>query len=904
MASEKNRLVLIDGHSTVHKSYHAIGESLTNSKGEPTSAIYLFLNSFLKLYREIGFQYILVVFDPPGGSFRDQMFKEYKANRPPAPEDLKQQDRRIREMLKLMGVPMLELAGFEADDVLADRALRAVEAGGEALICSVDKDLLQIVRPGITIYRDHLKKVEWLDEEGVREKLGITPAQVPVYLGLVGDTADNIPGVPGVGKKTAEKLLKEYGTLEGILEAAPSIKQKKLSENLQLHAEAARLSTELATLNTDCVEAPFQWEDFAWEYKPTPALRDFFREMEFHSFVREMGGDTVEERKTDYRILQSEKDFKKYISTLNQSEIIAIDTETTDLDTFTADLVGISISHVKDQGVYIPIGHRSDEKQLPLGVVREGLNPLFKSQSIRWAAQNWNYDYKILKKHGFAVDDVIVEDTMIAAYLLQPDRPSSLGLKQLALAHLGIQMTEITDLPIGDGAADLFDGGDGTMASVPIADAGEYACQDTDATFQLHEKFTGSLGEQDLIDLFRDVETPLVTVLAEMELEGVRLDKDHFRNLARVAEERLRGLTVEIHELAGEHFNINSPRQVATILFEKLGLSSGKKGKSGAYSTDVSVLEGLRHAHPLPAKLLEYRGVEKLKNTYIEPLPGMVRSSTGRLHTSFNQTVAATGRLSSSNPNLQNIPVRTEEGREIRRGFIPRADGWKLLAADYSQIELRILAHLSGDKALCEAFRTGGDVHTLTASKIFDTPIDSVSSTQRSQAKAINFGIIYGMSEHRLSRDLEITHEKAKSFITEYFRVYSGVKEFIEGTKEQARADGFVRTLLGRRRFITDINSRNFNNRSFAERIAVNTPIQGTSADMIKLAMIRVFNRMRREKFEARMILQVHDELIFDVPERELESLSALVVEEMSTALPLNVPIHVDVEVGNNWSEC
>jgi DNA polymerase I len=395
-----------------------------------------------------------------------------------------------------------------------------------------------------------------------------------------------------------------------------------------------------------------------------------------------------------------------------------------------------------------------------------------------------------------------------------------------------------------------------------------------------------------------------VTVLADMEMEGVRLDSDHFRRMAREADEKLRRLTVEIHDLAGESFNINSPRQVGDILFGKLGLNAGKKGKSGAYSTDVSVLEGLRNAHPLPARLLEYRGIEKLKSTYIEPLPTMVNWKTKRLHTSFNQAVAATGRLSSSNPNLQNIPIRTEEGREIRRGFLPRAVGWKLLAADYSQVELRILAHLSGDKALCNAFRSGGDIHALTASLIFNVPLAEVSSTQRSQAKTINFGIIYGMSDHRLSRDLEITHDQARRFIQDYFTVYQGVRDFIESTKEQARQDGFVRTLLGRRRFIPDIQSRNFNARSLAERVAVNTPIQGTSADMIKLAMIRVSRRIRREGLQARMILQVHDELIFDVPESEIDRMRVLVVEEMLAALPLDVPLQVDALVGDNWAEC
>lgn len=903
MAAEKRRLVLIDGHSTVHKSYHAIRETLTNSRGEPTSAIYLFLNSFMKLHRELGFTHVLVAFDPPGPSFRKGVFDAYKANRPPAPEDLIRQDRRIREMLALMGVPMLEVPGFEADDVIADRALRAVESGGEALVCSVDKDLLQIVRPGIVIYRDHLSKIERLDEAGVVGKLGVRPGQVPAYLGLVGDTADNIPGVPGVGKKTAATLLAEHGDMEGILAAAASMKKKKLSENLQSHAEAARLSESLATLNTSCVDVPFSWDDFAWEYRPTADLRRFLQEMEFHSFVRDMGGETVAERTTEYLTVRTKKALADVAARIAKAGVAAIDTETTSLDTFEAALVGISLSWAPNHAAYIPVGHREEGAQLTVEELRAALDPLFTEGKVAWAAHNWNYDYKILRNAGFAVEGLTAGDSMIAAYLLQPDRSGSLRLKELALSHLGIKMTEIDELPTG--GDDLFDGeGEGTMASVPVVEAASYACQDADATFQLHAKYAAEMEPAGLERVYREVELPLIPVLARMETEGVRLDRAHFRALAADAEKRLQEMTREIHDLAGEVFNINSPKQVGEILFTKLGLEPTKKGKSGAYSTDVGVLESLHEKHPLPARLLEYRAVEKLKNTYIDPLPGMVHFRTGRLHTSFNQTVAATGRLSSSNPNLQNIPVRTEEGRLIRKGFVPRQEGWKLLAADYSQVELRILAQLSGDPALCEAFRSGGDIHALTASRVFATPLEEVSPTQRSQAKAINFGIIYGMSDFRLGKDLGIPRDKAREFIEEYFRVYGGVKDFIEATKEKARKEGFVRTLLGRRRFIPDITSRNFNTRSLAERIAVNTPIQGTSADMIKLAMIRVDRRIAAEGLRARMILQVHDELIFDTPAGEADRLSALVTGEMREALPLDIPLQVDVEVGDNWSEC
>lgn len=895
MSTEKRTLVLIDGHSNVHKAYHAIREQLTNSKGEPTSAVYGFINQFLRIVKETRSPYVVVVFDPPGKSFRSDSYADYKANRPPMPEDLKLQEGRIRQALELMGVPVMEIPGFEADDVLGALAIRAVEAGGEALICSVDKDLLQVVRPGIRIWREHLQKLEILDEDGVVAKLGVKPGQVATYLGLVGDSSDNIPGVPGVGAKTAAALLQEYGTLEAILDAAPSLVKKKIFQNLLEHAEAAKLSRELATLRLDCV-TEFDWDRFNWSYQPTNALRDFYREMEFQTLLKELGGETVEQRTTSYDTITTAEQLAKVADGIRRAGLCAIDTETTELDVLSADLVGISLSWARNQAVYIPLGHRGGGPQLALSQVREMLGPLLADPSIRWVAHNWGYDFKILHLAGFPAP-VAAADTMIASYLANPERQGSNRLKDLALELLGIQMTEIREL-IGDGD-DMI-----TMASVTVEDSARYACQDADATLQLHHCLQPRLDENDLNRVYREVELPLINVLGRMELEGVRIDTNWFARLAKEADEQLEAMTREIHAIAGTPFKINSPKQVGELLFEKIGLKGGKRGKTGAFSTDMSVLEELSSQHPLPAKLLEYRQIEKLKSTYITPLPSLIHPRTGRVHTSFNQAVAATGRLSSSNPNLQNIPVRTEAGRAIRQGFIPRADGWRLFAADYSQIELRILAHLSGDSSLIEAFKSGGDVHTLTASKIFHLAVSEVTSTQRSQAKAINFGIIYGMSSARLARDLGMHPDEAKQFIEDYFRIYSGVHDFIEGTKARARRDGYVTTMVGRRRYVTDIEARNFQQRSFAERVAVNTPIQGTSADMIKLAMIRVDERLRRERLEARMILQVHDELIFDAPQGELQVLEQLVREEMANALPLSVPLRIDTASGLNWAEC
>ncbi len=893
MAHKPKKLIIIDGHSNVFKAYHAIRDTLTNSKGEPTSAIYGFANMFFRLMKKLDFEHVVVVFDPPGDSFRKEDYQEYKANRPPTPPDLIEQDKKIRVMLEHMKVPTIEIDKYEADDVMASLAVKAKE-DGEALICSSDKDMLQIVQPGIMVYREHLQKTELLDEKGVFEKLGVQPNQVAAYLGLMGDKADNIPGVPGVGKKGAAKLLTEFGDLDGILENATNVKGKKLSENLQTYADDARLSLQLATLKTDLIEN-FNWEDYKWSYQPSNELREFFQEMDFNNFIAEMGGADVAERVVDYSIVDTKAKFDKALKEIEKAELLAIDTETSGLDPFYAELVGISISWKKDQAIYIPLGHHEGSKQLSKEEVLKGLGPFLSSKhSKTWIAHNWLFDWKILKAYGF--DDISVGgDTLLEGYLINPDSTGSLRLKDLSLSKLGIKMTEISEL-IGEND-DLV-----TMSSVSIEDTANYAAQDADCTKQLHEKLYREIEKGELNYVYHSIEVPLIEVLASMELEGVRIDKEHFKKLSIEADEELQNLTDKIYEIAGRKFKINSPKQVGEVLFNEIGLTPTKKGKSGSYSTDVSVLEALKSEHPLPEALLEYRQIDKLRSTYIEPLPNLVHAKTGRVHTSYQQAVTATGRLSSSNPNLQNIPVRTEHGRKIREGFVPRNKDWLFVAADYSQIELRILAHLSGDKTLLEAFNSGADIHTLAASRIFKISENEVSKEMRNQAKAINFGIIYGMSDYRLARDQGISRTEAKSFIEEYFTVYSGVKDFIESTKETVKKTGFVRTLTGRRRFIPNINARNFNQRSMAERIAVNTPIQGTSADMIKLAMIKVHQRLQSEKLKAKMVLQVHDELIFDAPIEEKEQVSLLVKEEMLSALPLDVPLEVDVSTGENWA--
>lgn len=943
-AASTRRLVLIDGHANVFRAYHAIREALTNSRGEPTHATLGFLSSFLRLRKQVDCSHVAFVFDAHAPSFRHLADENYKANRRETPADLLVQLTRIRQVLGAMRVPMVESPGFEADDELATLAVRAVESGGRALICSVDKDILQVVRPGITVWREHLGKTEELDAEGVRARMGVPPEQIADYLALVGDSSDNIAGIPGVGPKTAVQLLEEYGSVAGLVAAAGSLpdKKKKLKENILAHGERCLRTLEMTRLRLD-VPVEFSWERFAWRLELTEELRQLLLELEFGRLLSELGlgassapaapakaagrkaapsageeqtslfdppqedgpaagesgapAATAPARDADYRNCTTAESIREAADAIRRARICAIDTETTGLDPFTAELAGISLSWAPDQGVYIPVGHADGSPQVPIGEVRAIMNPLFAEAGIEWVAHHWKFDWRILDAAGF-VPPRATDDTMLSAWLLVPDRAQAgtYGLKGLARDKLGVEMTTFVEVAGG--------GKDANIAKVPAVVAGRYAAQDADMTLALHRWFEPRLQEAGLLGVLREIEMPLVPVLCRMEREGVRIDRGYFAELSREVEADLARISGEIHELAGREFNINSPRQVGEVLFEDLKLPAGKKVKSGGYSTDVTVLEDLAKMHPLPARLLDYRRLEKLRGTYIDALPNSINPRTGRVHTSYGQTDAATGRLASNSPNLQNIPVRTQDGQRVRRGFTAREPGWKLVAADYSQIELRILAHMSGDAALAEAFRAGADIHALTASRVLGIPVPELTPAQRNQAKAINFGIIYGMGAFSLSRQLEIPRATAEQFIADYFRAYPGVKAFMDGTREEAHRTGFVRTLTGRRRPIADINSPNQSVRNQAERIAINTPIQGTSADMIKLAMIRVDGRIAREGLRARMILQVHDELIVDAPGDEVEAVRALLVEEMGAALPLGgVPVRVDVESGDNWAE-
>lgn len=943
--SALRRLVLLDGHANVFRAYFAIKATLTTSTGEPTHAVLGFLSMLLRLRKALPLDHVAVVFDAAGPTFRHDAFEAYKATRRETPPDLHTQCDRIRQVLTAMKVPICEAPGFEADDLLGTLAVRAVREGGEAIICSVDKDILQVAQPGITVWRDHLGNLEKLDAAGVYSKLGVRPDQVADYLAMVGDTADNIPGLPGVGPKTAVALLEEFGTLEELIRRQGELpeKKKKLRETVAEFGERA-LGARLLTRLDLAVPCEFRWEDFAWQLTPTEELRQLLIELEFGRLLNEFGfapvasappsaapkpapkpaptRDTMEgeqgslfgeeesaeaptestaptmgvERHTDYRAIRTMEELQSAVAAIRAAGLCAIDTETTGFDPFTSTMVGLSLSWAHNQGVYIPVAHQDGTSQLSLPEVRSVLDPLFSDGAVRLVAHHWNFDLKVLLAAGFHLDRAAA-DTLLEAFLLSPDRNQGggHGLKALAMERLGVAMTPISDL-IGTGKSQR------SMADVPSLDVTPYASADADLTLQLHRYFSPRLDEAELRPVYEDIELPLTPVLARMETEGIRIDPDYFAAFGREVEGQLERLVEEIHEMAGEPFNINSPKQVGEILFLKRKLPSGKKTKSG-FSTDVSVLEDLAKLDPLPGKILEYRMFEKLRGTYIEALPKAINPVTDRVHTSYSQTDAATGRLASNSPNLQNIPVRTEEGRRIRQGFLARSAGWKLLAADYSQIELRILAHISGDPALQEAYREGRDIHALTASKVLGVPLAEVTSAQRGSAKAINFGIVYGMGANGLANDLGISVSKAKQFIADYFAAYSGVKKYMDDMVAYARTHGYVRTLSGRRRPIPDIHASLPTRRHFAERIAINTPIQGTSADMIKIAMIRIDARIRREKLPARMLLQVHDELIFDVPVEELDAMQKLVREEMESAMPLDVPVQVDMAVGDNWAE-
>jgi DNA polymerase-1 len=923
------RLFLIDAYALIYRAFFAFANRpLTNSRGENTSAPWGFANFLLKIRETYQPDYLAVVFDA-GMSDRERLYPEYKATREKMPEELEASLPRIREMVAGFRDEVVELDGYEADDVIGTLARQAAEAGIEAVIVSGDKDFYQLIGPQVHLLNPGRGgpagvQSEWVDPSNASERMGVPPEQVVDYLALIGDASDNVPGAPGIGPKTAVDLLKEHGSLDVLLEVAPTLSGKRAREALTEHADQVRLSRTLVTIRRDL---PIALDlDRLQVHEPDAArLRKLFAELEFRTLAdrfADTGGEGEREVQVgSYRTVTDTVTLTALLEEARKAPAVAVDTETTSLSPVRADLVGISLSWKPAEGVYIPLAHTVPGPEAPtfldaLGMGdpdQEGgedgkpqnLPPLshptmaplvafLEDPEVKKTGQNLKYDLLVFRRAGIELKGVAF-DTMVASYVLDPGRRSH-GLDALSVDLLGHRPIAYADVT-GSGKKQI------PFAEVDVALATRYAAEDADLSLRLRDLLEPQLREHGLLPLFTDLEMPLVHVLAGMEWEGIRIDPGHFRAMREHLARELQLLEEDVWKEAGGSFNINSNTQLREILFDRLGLPVIRKTKTGP-STDASVLEELAtQGHRLPTLLMDYRQLEKLRSTYVEALPRLVNPETGRIHTSFNQAVAATGRLSSSDPNLQNIPIRTALGREIRKGFV--ADpGHVFLAADYSQVELRILAHFSGDEAFVEAFRQDRDVHRQTAANLFEVPLDAVTGEQRARAKTINFATLYGQGEFSLARQLGVTREEAATFIDRYFQRFSGVRSFLDTQVAKARELGYVETLSGRRRYIPELTAKNWNIRQFGERVAQNTPIQGTAADLIKLAMLAVARGLKDAAPGARLLLQVHDELVFEVPDSQLEALRSFVVTTMEGAMPLNVPLRVDTGVGKTWFDC
>ncbi len=887
---------LIDGQSYIYRAFYAV-RGLTNSEGLPTNAIFGVVNMLHRIRDEHAPSHLGMVLDAPGKNFRHTAYPEYKANRASMPEELRAQIPHIKAVVGAYRIPILELAGYEADDIIATLATRWERAGAEVVIVSGDKDLMQVVSDRVTMLDTMQDKR--IGPAEVHAKFGVEPGRVVEVQALMGDPTDNIPGVPGVGEKTAIKLIAEWNDLDSVLENGAAIKGK-LGERVREHADLARLSKTLATLDRD-VPLSVSVDDLAVTEPDRSRLRELFGTFEFRRLLDALdtegapSGTSEEEASAAapagrYETVRTPAQLAAVVQAVRAAGTFCLDTETTALEAIDAELVGVALAVEEERAWYVPVAHAADDApQLDRETVLEAIRDLLADDSLTLVGQNLKYDLTVLANYGVRSANRLA-DTMLASYLLNPAQRHNLDA--LAQEHLGYAMLSYST---------VTDDAEKNFADVAVADATRYAGEDADITLRLAHRLLPRLENEGMAALFSEVETPLIPVLVEMERTGIRVDPAVLAGLSDEFGGKLHRLEEEIHALAGESFNIASPKQLQHILFDKLELPPVKKTKTGP-STDQSVLERLADKHPLPEKILAYRGFAKLRSTYVDALSKLIRADTGRVHTSFNQSVAATGRLSSTNPNLQNIPIRTEEGRRIRTAFVP-APGWTLLSADYSQIELRLLAHISRDPVLIEAFRTGQDVHARTAAEIFDTDMDAVTSEQRREAKTINFGIIYGMGAQRLARTLRIPFKTAQEYIAQYFARYQGIKAYMDEVVASAREYGYVTTLRGRRRYVPDLHSKSSQLLSAAERVAINTPIQGTAADIIKLAMLAIAARLRTSGLRARMLLQVHDELLFEVPEDETDRVGALVRESMEQVMPIEVPLRVDVGSGHNWAE-
>ncbi|MBI5557550.1 MAG: DNA polymerase I [Deltaproteobacteria bacterium] len=883
---------LIDGSAYIYRAYHAIAP-LSNSRGMPTHAVYGFTNILLRVIREKNPRYLAMAFDLRGPTFRHAIYDAYKANRPPMPEDLAIQIPYIKKISQAFNIRPLELEGFEADDLIASAATVLDAAGYSIIIVSGDKDLLQLVNDNIVLWDPMSDRV--MDRDGVTAKYNVGPEKLNDLFALIGDSSDNVPGVPGVGPKTAEKLINDFGSLDSLYENVEQLPKNKLREKLVAHYDQAMLSRRLIALKSDLV-VPQNIEDYRLPEPDQQQLYGLYRELEFSRLLKSEAPTSPMDT-GGFHLVEDLQKLREVCRLLAKGDKLVLDTETTSLDPLSAALVGISLCTGSGSAWYVPVGHRNENgdlapDQLPLAEVLACLRPLLEDPDLPKIGHNLKYDFQVLKQQGIELKGQL-RDTMIASYLLDPTRRSH-KLDDLAVEYLNLAMTSFAGVTAHDKRPDAF-------SFVALPAARDYSCEDVTATCLLWELFVPRLKELDLWHLFVELEMPLVVILAGMEEAGIRVDPALLAALADEFAGQLDRLNQKIFAMAGQEFNINSPRQLGGVLFEKLKLPMGRKTKTG-YSTDVKVLEKLAAYHELPAAVLDHRTISKLKSTYIDKLATLIHPKTGRIHTSFNQTVAVTGRLSSSNPNLQNIPIRTPEGQRIREAFIA-SPGHYLLAADYSQIDLRVLAHYSQDKALLAAFVSGKDVHGQTAAEIFRVHPSLITPQMRRVAKSINFGIVYGMSAFGLSSQLNISRKEAQTFITRYFELYSGVKKFMEEIVEQARRDGFVTTIFHRRRILPDILSNDRTLREFAERTALNTPIQGTAADIIKLATIHADRLMREKRLRGRLLLQIHDELIFEVPRDELETTAALVREAMENVTALSVPLLVNLSWGLNLAE-
>ena len=924
--SKKPPFILVDGSSYLFRAFHGL-PPLTNSKGQDTGAIYGVVNMLKSLIKQYNPTHMAVIFDAKGKTFRDDIYKEYKANRPPMPDELRSQIEPLHAIIKAMGLPVIVEPGVEADDVIGTLAKHATEKGIDTLISTGDKDMAQLVNEHVTLINTMTNQL--MDVEGVNTKFGIPPELVIDFLALKGDKVDNIPGVPGVGDKSAQALLNGIGGIDDIYKNLDKIAElsfrgsKSMAAKMQEYEEQARLSHTLATISID-LDLDYDVEELMPCQADNEQLRDLFAEFEFKRWHAEVsallaGGDTtsavvasedaddseqdsssgssVDIDKSKYETVLDEERFNAWVEKLVNAELFAFDTETTSLNYMDAELVGVSFCIEEGEAAYVPVAH--DYPDAPAQLSREfvlgALKPILESDKVIKVGQHIKYDKNVLANYDITLNGIGF-DTMLESYVLNSTAQRH-DMDSLALAYLGHKTIHFEEIA-GKGAKQL------TFNQISLEEAGPYAAEDADITLRLHNAIWTKLKDiPELKNLLIDVEVPLACVLSRMEQEGVLIDSQKLRQQSQDLATRIAELEKEVHEEAGEPFNLGSTKQLQQILFEKMSLPIIKKTPKGAPSTSEDVLQELALEYPLPKKIMEYRGLTKLKNTYTDKLPKMINHRTGRVHTSYHQAVTATGRLSSTDPNLQNIPIRNEEGRRVRQAFIPR-EGNKFVAADYSQIELRIMAHLSGDKGLLDAFAHGKDIHKATASEVFGVPLDEVTTEQRRSAKAINFGLIYGMSAFGLSKQLNIPRNEAQKYMDLYFERYPGVLEYMDSTRESAKDKGYVETVFGRRLYLPDIKASNGARRKGAERAAINAPMQGTAADIIKMAMIKVDDWIRKNASDdVTMMMQVHDELVFEIKEDKVETYVSTITALMESAATLNVPLVVEAGVGDNWDE-